>query len=78
MNNTRDTPQVQDLETTLSYFKATQQQGGAHKIMLMGDRDAMDSAFAKASQLPAQLHLYRSTDTNTDISPKDLSKKTAP
>lgn len=77
VNNTRVTPQVQDLETTLSYFKATQQQGGAHKIMLMGDRDAMDSAFAKASQLPAQLHLYRSKDTYTEISPKDISKKTA-
>lgn len=77
VNNTRVTPQVQDLETTLAYFKETQQQGGAHKIMLMGDSNAMDSAFAKAEQLPSQLHLYRSKDTYTEISPQDISKKTA-
>ncbi|MGJ8683562.1 MAG: HAD family hydrolase [Nonlabens sp.] len=76
-NNTRVTPQVQALETTLAYFKETQQQGGAHKIMLMGDRDAMDHAFAKAGKLQSQLHLYRSKDTYTEISPMDISKKTA-
>lgn len=77
INNTRVSPQVQDLKSTLAYFKQTQQQGGAHKIMLMGDSGAMDSAFAKAGTLPSQLHLYRSKDTYTEISPRDISKKTA-
>lgn len=77
VNNTRVTPQVQDLKTTLAYFKNTQQLGGAHKIMLMGESVAMDSAFAKAEKLPSQLHLYRSKDTYTEISPFDISKKTA-
>lgn len=77
VNNTRVTPQVQNLETTLDYFKNTQHLGGAHKIMLMGDSGAMDSAFAKAQQSPAQLHLYRSKDTYTEISPLEISKKSA-
>ncbi|MEP5528709.1 MAG: Cof-type HAD-IIB family hydrolase [Paracoccaceae bacterium] len=77
VNNTRVTPQVQNIETTLAYFKETQQLGGAHKIMLMGDSDAMDSAFAKAGNLPSQLHLYRSKDTYTEISPLEISKKSA-
>jgi len=77
VNNTRVTPQVQDLKTTIVYLKKTEKQGGAHKIMLMGDSEAMDSAFAKAEKLQSQLHLYRSKDTYTEISPKNISKKTA-
>ncbi len=77
INNTRVTPQVQDLEITLAYLKETEHKGGAHKIMLMGDSDSMDSAFAKAGKQQSQLHLYRSKDTYTEISPLDISKKTA-
>jgi len=77
LHNTRVTPQVQDLQKTLDYFKETQEKGGAHKIMLMGDSNAMDSAFAKAEKLQSQLHLYRSKDTYTEISPKNISKKSA-
>lgn len=77
INNTRVTPTVQDVQKTLAYFKETIAAGGAHKVMFMGDEDAMNLAFAKAESLPASLHLYRSKETYTEISPLDISKKTA-
>ncbi len=78
VNNTRTEPQIQSLQTSLKYFEETQEIGGTHKIMFMGDKDKMDLAFAKAnSQHSTQLHLYRSKDTYTEISPKGISKKTA-
>jgi len=78
VHNTRTQPSKQPLATTLAYFESTMDQGGAHKIMFMGDKDKMDSAFAKAEQLVAsQVHLYRSKDTYTEISPKGISKKSA-
>ncbi|ARN78225.1 HAD family hydrolase [Nonlabens spongiae] len=78
VNNTRVQPTVQDLQQTLDYFENTRDQGGAHKVMLMGDMVAMDSAFAKAEQqLGNQVHLYRSKDTYTEITPAGTSKKKA-
>ena len=78
VNNTRVQPTVQDLQQTLAYFENTMDQGGAHKVMFMGDEVAMDSAFAKAEQLLAsQVHLYRSKDTYTEITPAGTSKKKA-
>lgn len=78
VHNTRTEPTVQDLAETLNYFEKTQNKGGAHKIMFMGDADKMELAFAKAEKLfSSQLHLYRSKDTYTEISPKGISKKTA-
>jgi len=78
VNNTRTQPQIQSLATSLAYLEKTKDQGGAHKIMFMGDADNMDLAFAKAEKLfSSQLHLYRSKDTYTEISPKGISKKSA-
>lgn len=78
VNNTRVQPIVQDLQQTLAYFENTRDQGGAHKVMFMGDKEDMDSAFAKAEQLLAsQVHLYRSKDTYTEITPAGTSKKKA-
>lgn len=92
INNTRVRPTVQDVQKTLDYFKETTAAGGAHKVMFMGDEDAMNLAFkeindaevytepgrsTKAESLPASLHLYRSKETYTEMSPLDISKKTA-
>ncbi|BAO55278.1 Cof-type HAD-IIB family hydrolase [Nonlabens marinus] len=78
IHNTRTQPITQSLAKTLAYFESTKNEGGAHKIMFMGDCDKMNSAFAKAKQsLDAQVHLYRSKDTYTEISPKGISKKSA-
>jgi len=78
VNNTRTEPTVQDLSKTLDYFDETQDVGGAHKIMFMGDADYMDLAFAKAEKHhSSQVHLYRSKDTYTEISPRGISKKSA-
>ncbi|AZQ42833.1 Cof-type HAD-IIB family hydrolase [Nonlabens ponticola] len=78
INNTRVQPIVQDLAMTLAQLERTQGAGGAHKIMYMGDKDDMDSAFAKANKaLSKKLHLYRSKDTYTEISPAGISKSSA-
>ncbi|PRP68069.1 HAD family hydrolase [Nonlabens agnitus] len=78
INNTRVEPTVQDLEDTMAYFKKTQDAGGAHKIMFMGNADRMELAFAKAEKHHSSMvHLYRSKDTYTEISPKNISKKSA-
>lgn len=77
INNTRVQPIVQEVSDTLEYFKHTREKGGAHKVMFMGDEVAMNLAFAKAESLPSSLHLYRSKNTYTEISPVSISKKTA-
>jgi Cof subfamily protein (haloacid dehalogenase superfamily) len=77
-HNTRVTPSVADTSDTLNYFKQTQDQGGAHKIMFMGDEVLMDAAFAKAEQLLGpKVHLYRSKNTYTEITPSGTSKEVA-
>jgi hypothetical protein len=78
VNNTRVTPTVQDTSVTLNYFKQTQDQGGAHKIMFMGDEVNMNVAFAKAEQLLGpKVHLYRSKSTYTEVTPSGTSKEVA-
>ncbi len=78
VNNTRTQPQIQAIDKTLNYLDRSRDLGGAHKIMFMGDAGKMDLAFAKANQqCGSKLHLYRSKDTYTEISPKNISKKTA-
>lgn len=77
-NNTRVTPTVQNISETLDYFNGTRDQGGAHKVMFMGDEIAMNLAFAKAEQLlSSKVHLYRSKNTYTEITPKGTSKEVA-
>lgn len=78
VHNTRNQPTVQPLTKSLAYFESTAHLGGAHKIMYMGDEHKMNFAFAKAEQLLAsQVHLYRSKNTYTEISPRGISKKSA-
>ncbi len=78
IRNTRVQPIVQDLEKTLLYFEQTQHAGGAHKIMYMGQEDAMNLAFAKANSLHTnQVVCYRSKNTYTEITPAGTSKKVA-
>lgn len=77
-NNTRVTPTIQEVSKTLDYFDATRHLGGAHKVMFMGDEVAMNLAFAKAEQLlNSKVHLYRSKNTYTEITPKGTSKEVA-
>ncbi len=51
---------------------------GAHKIMCMGNIDDIDrlAAFLK-KDYQDKLHIYRSKSTYIEISPKEISKKTA-
>lgn len=78
VNNTRVLPKVQEISKTLEHFQNTQQKGGAHKVMFMGDEVGMDLAFAKAEQiLDSKVHLYRSKNTYTEITPSGTSKKVA-
>ncbi len=74
INNTKVEPVVQDYGRTLEYFNQTRHKGGAHKIMLMGDEEFMDLAFAKAEYKKLPVHLYRSKNTYTEITPNGISK----
>ncbi|WP_298950100.1 Cof-type HAD-IIB family hydrolase [uncultured Nonlabens sp.] len=78
IHNTRVQPTVQDVSVTLEYLEKTQDKGGAHKIMFMGDRDGIDSAFAKAEQkIGPSVRLYRSKSTYIEITPSGTSKEVA-
>ncbi|AGC76058.1 hypothetical protein LX97_00732 [Nonlabens dokdonensis] len=78
INNTRVHPTVQSTAVTLDYLKETSEKGNAHKVMFMGDEDGMDLAFAKAEkELTSKVHLYRSKNTYTEITPKGTSKEVA-
>lgn len=78
INNTRVQPTIQSYEVTMDYLKHTQNLGGAHKIMYMGNEDSMNSAFAKAEKQKSSIvHLYRSKNTYTEITPAETSKKVA-
>lgn len=75
-NNTKVTPTVQDIGTTLNNWK--QENKGAHKIMMMGDADEIDSLVSYINQkLSDEIISYRSKDTYLEIAHKSISKKTA-
>jgi Cof subfamily protein (haloacid dehalogenase superfamily) len=75
VNNTRVQPEIQDSFKTIQYLEKTANAGLPHKIMLMGDPERMETAFAKAQQqLSSKVHLYRSKDSYTEITPKGTSK----
>ncbi|MGB3590428.1 MAG: HAD family hydrolase [Nonlabens sp.] len=77
-NNTRVTPIVQDLAATMRYLGNTRDKGGAHKVMLMGDAMAMNKAFEACElEIKKLVHLYRSKDTYTEITPRSTSKLAA-
>ncbi len=78
INNTRVEPQVQSTEKTLEYLDQTSLKGTAHKVMLMGDANRMDKAYQEADQQMAdKVHLYRSKDTYTEVTPRGTSKLVA-
>ena len=75
-NNTKVTPVVQDVVTTLKNWK--QEHKGAHKIMVMGDANEIDSfVHYMGANLADKVIGYRSKDTYLEIAPKSISKKTA-
>jgi len=75
-NNTKVTPTVQNIKTTLFNWK--QENKGAHKIMVMGDADEIDAlVIFIAKKLSDELIAYRSKDTYLEIAHKSISKKTA-
>ncbi|MCK4561288.1 MAG: HAD family phosphatase [Flavobacteriaceae bacterium] len=75
-NNTKVTPKVQDIKTTLKNWK--NENKGAHKIMCMGDEKEIDTL---VNHIKINHHNkiigYRSKPTYLEISHKDISKKTA-
>lgn len=75
-NNTKVIPTVQNIETTLANWK--QEKKGAHKIMVMGNADEIDSLVKYiAKNLADEVIGYRSKDTYLEIAHKSISKKTA-
>lgn len=75
-NNTKVIPQLQDIETTLSKWE--NEGKGAHKIMCMGDATEIDMLTRYIEEnFSDQIIGYRSKPTYLEISPRDISKKTA-
>lgn len=74
-NNTKVTPTVQRIETVVQDWE--QGNKGAHKVMCMGDKEALDVVMDTLSKThPDSLHLYRSKDTYIEIANKEISKLT--
>ena len=75
-NNTKVTPTIQDIKMTLSKWKSENR--GAHKIMIMGDADEINSLVDYIDKnLADEVIGYRSKDTYLEIAHKSISKKTA-
>lgn len=74
-NNTKVSPTVLDIESVLTSWK--KEGKGAHKIMCMGKKEALDIVMDSLSKrYPNELHLYRSKDTYIEIANKEISKLT--
>ena len=75
-NNTKVTPLIQPIQNTLKNWKAENK--GAHKIMVMGDADELDTVVSLIAEVFAdEIIGYRSKDTYLEIAHKSISKKTA-
>jgi Cof subfamily protein (haloacid dehalogenase superfamily) len=75
-NNTKVTPQVQDIERTLVHWQENNK--GAHKIMCMGEKNEIDALAAFIDEnYQDEIIGYRSKATYLEISPASISKKTA-
>jgi Cof subfamily protein (haloacid dehalogenase superfamily) len=75
-NNTKVTPEVQQIEKTLTQWKIENK--GAHKIMVMGDATELDIVVSYISEnFDDEIIGYRSKDTYLEIAHKSISKKTA-
>ncbi len=74
--HTKAEPVIQDTQQTL--FKWNNRNIGAHKVMLMGNKESTDIIFPKlTSALGNSLHFYRSNDTLIEVAPKTISKLSA-
>jgi Cof subfamily protein (haloacid dehalogenase superfamily) len=75
-NNTKVEPKVQLISRTLDKWK--QEDKGAHKIMVMGDEQEIDSLEEWMKELKNKTIVgYRSKPTYLEIAPRSVSKKTA-
>lgn len=75
-NNTKVIPTIQNIETTLHNWK--HQNKGAHKIMIMGDENKIDSLVTYLNKnLSSKVIGYRSKNTYLEIAHKSINKKTA-
>jgi len=76
INNTKVNPNLKTNEEVLKLWNETK--AGAHKIMCMGDAEMVGEFYNHlAKKLPEDLNLYRSKDTYIEISPKQISKRSA-
>lgn len=74
-NNTKTRPEIQPFRTILQQWK--NENIGAHKIMCMGEVDAIERTFDYLkTHFSDDLHLYRSKDTYIEITNKKVSKLT--
>jgi Cof subfamily protein (haloacid dehalogenase superfamily) len=74
-NNTKVSPSVKSIEDVILEWKKKQK--GAHKIMCMGAKEALDALIETLEQTHSEeLHLYRSKDTYLEIANKKISKLT--
>lgn len=75
-NNTKVIPDVHPISNTL--IKWLEEHKGAHKIMCMGEENEIEklSIFLK-EEFENEVIGYRSKETYLEISPKNISKKTA-
>ncbi|MGI9532533.1 HAD family hydrolase [Lutimonas sp.] len=75
-NNTKVLPVVQQLEKTIDRWASEGK--GAHKIMCMGEPEELDALVDYIAINYSDLIIgYRSKPTYLEISPKNISKKTA-
>lgn len=74
-NNTKVSPQVKPIGEVIADWTTTQT--GAHKVMCMGEKEALDQlVVALTARFSDRLHLYRSKDTYLEIADKRISKLT--
>ncbi|OAV46068.1 Cof-type HAD-IIB family hydrolase [Lewinella sp. 4G2] len=74
-HNTRTSPTVQNLTTTIANWREAGH--GAHKIMCMGEPGRLDRLITLLeSEFSSQLHLYRSKDDYLEIADARISKLT--
>jgi Cof subfamily protein (haloacid dehalogenase superfamily) len=73
---TKTLPTFRDTQATIEDWRDRKM--GAHKIMLMGNKENTDGLFPILQKNFSQtLNLYRSNDTLIEIAPKSVSKLTA-
>ena len=74
-NNTKIKPTVKPISEVVKDWAVSKK--GAHKIMCMGDKEAIDGLENTLKErFPEELHLYRSKDTYLEIANKEISKLT--